>query len=669
MVVLATFVAFLPALNNGFLNWDDEAILLANSEYRGLGWTHLKWMFTTFHHSLYRPLTWITWGIDYLIWGTNPFGYHLASLVFHCANAVAFYFVAMRLLRLSMPDLNGAEYPGRVCAGLAALLFSIHPLRVEPVAWASGRENVVAGLFFVLAILFYLKAVEPSGNLWRYRIWMASSLAVFCLSLLGKASGMTFPLALLILDVYPLRRLQPNPRDWFQRDGLTIWREKVPFVVFGVAAGAIGWWAKHQIGGMTTWQDYGLVPRTAQSIYGLAFYPWKTLIPLHLSPLYELPQEIMNWRWTILGCGILLGLATTALLLLRNSYPAALASWLYYIVIVSPTLGLSQSGPQIAADRYTYLSCLAWPVLVGGGIYRYWTWERGRKAKDGISLAPALALILTAFLGVLSWRQSFVWRDSETLWRYTLSLGPSITAHYHLALLLDKRGAVEEAMEHYRRALEIKPDSAEARSGLAQALVRREKFAEAVEHYRRVLQIRPDDSATHVNLANALVAQGRAQEALQHYQQAAAIDPANGNAYFNLGNMFARMGQAEKARQSYSDAVRVQPGHSDAHFSLANALVNQGRIDEAVPHYQAAMKYRPDFAEAYHNLGRVLAAQGQLEKAIDHFRQALAIQPDFAEAHASLSQALAEQGRTDEAFWHHREAVRIFKLRQKPSAP
>lgn len=669
VIFAVSFAAFYPALQNEFLNWDDDAILLGDAKFRGLGWTNLSWMFTTFRHSLYRPLTWITWGIDYLIWGLNPFGYHLTSLLFHCANAVVFYFIALRLLRLAMAVPDRSALPMCFSAAIAGLAFAVHPLRVEPVAWVSGRENVVSGLFFLLTILFYLKAVETPERNSRYRAWMSAAWVVFAMSLLAKAAGMTLPFALLILDAYPLRRLQPAPRAWFRRDVLNVWLEKIPFLLLGVVAGVIGWLAKAQAGAMVTWQDYGLLSRLAQSIYGLAFYLWKTAVPLNLSPLYEMPQTIGTWYGSIAASGIVVGLVTAGFFIIRKSYPAGLGCWLFYVVIVAPVLGITQSGPQIAADRYTYLSGLGWPLLASGGVYYCWKSRNGSRSNKGLlrhSLALAVVLILC--LGMLSWRQTSVWRDSERLWRHTLSIGPSIIAHRHLGLLLEKRGDLEEAIKHYRKAIEIKPDYFDARRGLAGALAKKGELEEAARHYRHALKIFPASSDLRVNLGNLLAVQGQRDEAIQLYQEALRIDPASGNAYFNLGNMFALMGQSEKALESYRQAVIVQPTHSDAHFSIANVLARQGRLDEAVHHYQQSVKHKPDFAEAHHNLGRVLAARGQLDDAVERFRHAVRLRPEFAEAHESLSQALAEQGKTEEAIGHHREAARLINLNRGASA-
>jgi hypothetical protein len=215
-------------MQNQFINWDDYKNIVENPYYRGLGWTNLRWMFTTFHMGHYQPLTWLTLGIDYLIWGLSPVGYHLTNLLLHCANAVLLYFLALRLFRLVNAGLTGHEHSLLpLAAGFSALLFSIHPLRVESVAWATERRDALAGFFFLLSILYYLKAVTTGKNGlgdWR---WIFISLGAYALSLLSKASAITLPLVLLVLDVYPLRRL--GPKGWFSPESRKIWQEKYCF--------------------------------------------------------------------------------------------------------------------------------------------------------------------------------------------------------------------------------------------------------------------------------------------------------------------------------------------------------------------------------------------------------------------------------------------------------
>ncbi len=644
-VFLLAFVVFLPTLQNEFVNWDDEAILVHNVHFRGLGLNHLAWMFTTFHHSLYRPVTWMTWSVDYLIWGMNASGYHLTSLLFHCANGVVFYLLALRLLGYALQPPAAFSMGLRVAAAFSALLFSLHPLRVEAVAWASGRENVVSGFFFLLTLLFYLKAAESTKEQFRYRLWVVSTCFVFGLSLLSKASGMTLPFALLILDVYPLRRLGGDFKTWLRPEFRKVWYEKVPFLILGFGAGLLGWLAKFQAGAAVTWQDYGLIPRLAQSVYGLAFYLWKTAVPLGLSPLYEMPQNLA--LLPIVAAGITVSVITLGLVYLRQSYPAGLGSWLFYVIILAPVLGIAQSGPQIAADRYSYTPCLGWALLAGGGFF--WLWYRWQCAALNtrlFSIAQTIAVSLLLSLSVLSWNQSQIWRDSGTLWGHALALGPASTvANYHMGIFLDRQEVFAEAARHYTQALNIKPDFQDARIRLADLLARQGQFEQAAQHYLLALERNPTDADLRVNFANSLAAQGEFEAAQKHYFEAIKIDSKNANAYYNLGNIYARHGQLEEAMQSYRTALKERPNHAEAHFTLANGLATTGNFEAALSHYRDAVKVKPDFAEAYHNLGRILAAQGQIDQAIDSFRRALKIQPNFAAARDSLRQALAEQGK------------------------
>ena len=204
LIALVTFAAFLPTLHNQFVNWDDDENFLDNPHYRGLGWTQLRWMWTTFHLGHYIPLTWMTFGLDYRLWGMNPFGYHLTSLLLHAANAVVFFFVVHRILTLALPRPSERGRALAVSAGFAALVFAIHPLRVESVAWATERRDVLSGLFYLVTILVYLRACEGEK---RGRRWYWLAVATFVCALLSKAMVVNLPIVLLILDVYPLRRL------------------------------------------------------------------------------------------------------------------------------------------------------------------------------------------------------------------------------------------------------------------------------------------------------------------------------------------------------------------------------------------------------------------------------------------------------------------------------
>ncbi len=457
IVVLVTTAAFLPALQNGFVNWDDYENYVTNPYYRGLGWIQLRWMFTTFFFGHYQPLSWMTLALDYLLWGLNPFGFHLTNLILHAINALLFYFVAVRLLSLSNPAPPAPAI--RIAAGCSALFFAIHPLRVESVAWASERRDVQAGLFFFLTLLCYLKAVTGAKR--NSSRWLGLALVVYTLSLLSKAVGMTLPVVLLLLDFYPLTRLSGGPGKWFAPEYRRIWWEKFPFFILGVAAGVIAVAAQRDFGALKSFEQWSAAARLAQALFGLVFYLWKTLIPFNLSPLYELPQDFHPWNLTILLSAAIVAALSVALLAARDVWPAALASWIFYILLLAPVLGVAQSGAQFVADRYSYLACLGWAILAGAALLRCrHAWIDGKIGKRSYLLTIGTAALILIALGVLTWRHARVWHDSEKLWRHVLSVVPeSSFAHSNLGTVLLEHNEFEEALAHAREAARLRPDA------------------------------------------------------------------------------------------------------------------------------------------------------------------------------------------------------------------
>jgi tetratricopeptide (TPR) repeat protein len=667
VIFLLTFVVFFPALQNGFVNWDDDENLLGNPSYRGLGWPQLRWMFTTFHGGHYQPLTWVTFGLDYLLWGMSPFGYHLTSLILHACNAVLFYFVALCLLSVALSKPTASMGILQLAAGFAALLFAIHPLRVESVVWATERRDVLSGLFLLLSILCYLRANALSEGGVRAR-WMAAAVVVYGLSLLSKAIGVTLPIVLLVLDVSPLRRLGGSAGDWFGLKARKVFIEKIPFFLPALAAALIAPMA--QGGVMRSLHEYGVVSRLSQSLFGLAFYLWKTVLPLGLSPLYEVPVDFNPLNWRFLLSGLIVLLISLGLFVLRHRWPAGLASWVCYVVILSPVLGITQSGPQIAADRYSYLSCLGWAILAGAGLFYCWQgWLRGAAR----AVVPALGLVGIVVLGILTWKQVHVWHDSIRLWEHALAITEdsyfkSSIAHGNLGVALVSRGELKKAVQHYRDALRIDPANAEAHNNLGVALLEQGELGEAIEHYREALRINSDYAEAHYNLGNVLVRRGEIDEAVEHYRAALRTRPADAKAHYNLGTILARKGQLEEAMQHFRQALEIDPAYAMAHYNLGTALAIRGDLEGAIDHFQQALRLNPSSSEMHFGLGNVLATRGDFDEAVVHLRRAVRIQPDFAEAHEGLGRALAQQGKREEAVKHYQEALRIMKSRQEVGA-
>lgn len=576
LVAVVTATVFLPALNNGFVDWDDEKLLVDNVQYRGLGWTQIRWMFTTFHYGHYQPLSWMTLGLDYLLWGMDPLGYHLTNLILHAANAVLFYFLSLRLLSLvffAVGTEEKQEVAVRVAAGFTALFFSLHPLRVESVVWVTERRDVLSGFFLLATVLSYFKYTAVSEKESRRR-WMGASLTFFGLSLLAKASGMTLPVALLVLDVYPLGRLSGDVRQWFGLRARQIWIEKAPFVLMALAIGIVALLAQSEVGALNTAEKYGIAMRVAQAFYGLAFYLWKTIVPLGLSPLYQIPTLFIPWDWPYLVSGAAVAIITTVLFVSRRRWPAGLATWVCYFLMLAPVLGVAQSGPQLVADRYSYLSCMGWAVLLGASLL-YCRWARaegkvGRKSFIAVTVAAGWVL---ALLAVATLKQVPVWHDSYTLWKHAVAVSPeSSLSQFNFARNLVKRGEFDEAIGHYRQAIENNPFYAEAHLNLGNVLADRGQLAEAIQHYHEALKIKPTYAGAHYNLAMALADRGDLAGAMQHYEDAVRFDPGNANAHNNLGAILLQRGELEQAIDHFRQALDIQPGLAQAEDNLKRAL-------------------------------------------------------------------------------------------------
>src|SRR5881296_2117995 len=321
LVALFTLTAFLPALQNQFVAWDDDKNFLDNPRYRGLGWAHLRWMFTAFHQGHYIPLTWVTFGMDHLLWGMKPVGYHLTSLLLHAVNAVLFFSLVRRILTLALPSAAERDHALAVSAGFAALVFAIHPLRVESVAWVTERRDVLSGLFYLLTILLYLRAREREE---RGRGWYWLSVAAFVCALLSKSMVVNLPVVLLILDVYPLRRLG-GAVGWLSESARRVYVEKIPFVLLAAGASAIALMAQLSHNTMVSVVQLSGLGRLAVSAYGLSFYLWKTVAPVNLSPLYELPPTVNPWAPPfLLSYGLVLAITAIVLAFRRRGW---LTSW------------------------------------------------------------------------------------------------------------------------------------------------------------------------------------------------------------------------------------------------------------------------------------------------------------------------------------------------------
>lgn len=551
----AVLIVFLPILDNDFVNWGDHAELTGNPHYRGLSIGRLAWMFTTIHMGHYQPLSWITFAIDYKLWGLNPRGYHLTSLLLHAACAVAVFVLIRRLLQLGGTTANANSPAVNLSALFGALLFALHPLRVESVAWATERRGPLSGLLYVLAVWFYLRYVDarrqahekhgglrlPAGSASAARNAYWSAVLCFLGSLLAKEFGVSLPIVLLVLDAYPLRRLHARAGRMLSRLRRLL-LEKLPFLLLAAVWSLIAMASSRQSNVTVPLESLGVASRIVLVFCNLVFTLQKIVWPVDLSPIYELrlPFDPTASRQLLCVAGVVAG--TILLVILRRRGPALLAVWVCFVVILLPVLGLVQTGRQFAADRYTYLPMIGLCALAAAACRRVLAKAAPQSKTAPYLLVTILSVVLLYPLGRATRQQCGVWKNSEMLWQHALRIDPEgAVAHANAGLVQYQLGHTAEAIELTRKSLLINPRNAEACNNLGALLAETGRIREAVGFWEQALEINPDYIEARHNLAMALVELGRLDEAIRMWERILERRPADARARTGIEQARASM--------------------------------------------------------------------------------------------------------------------------------
>jgi Flp pilus assembly protein TadD len=584
LVALVAY-AFYPALANGFADSDDRFNFEGNMAYRGLGRQQIAWAWQTTLLGVYQPLGWMLLSAEYAVWRLDPRGYHLTSLVLYAANTVALLSLTTALVGRSSPELRaGSRREWGFAATVAVALFAVHPFRVEVVAWASCQPYLPCALLAILSVLAYLHAHEPGRP--PRRSWLAASFALFGVSLLCKAASSSLPVVLVILDVHPLRRLGGG--RWFGPAARRVWAEKVPFVALSVVFMAIAIRVREGRSEFTSPSS-----RIAHACASVGFYPYKTSLPLNLTAAYPMERP-MCWSDPEVWAGLAVLVGVSAMVVCRRC-PGLSAAWVAYLVMLAPVSGLVYSGPFAAADRYSYLSTMAFVPLVAAGLVR----ARRASRLDPMALGLAAIAAVTC-LALLSRGQCRLWKDQETLYRHALEHGAdrSTQAHIELASYLQINGRYREALEHYYRVMSFNPNDMVARSNAGSCLSAMGRFAEAEPLCADAARRRPQYPGLRYNYGKALAGQGKYALAVEQFRLFLRDTPESGAGRQALGDALARQGRLDEAVRHLNEALRLGPRMAETHFSLGFALDRLGRRGEAAAHYAEALRIRPTYAEA-----------------------------------------------------------------------
>jgi len=582
LIALATLIVYNGVSRNGFINLDDNLYLIQNQHvHEGLTLNTVKWAFTTYEVDNWHPLTWMSFALDWQLFGKNTGGHHYVSALFHALNAA--------LLFLLLASATGFTWR----SFFVAALFAVHPVNVESVAWAAERKNVLSMLFFLLAMMAYGRYAKcPSVR--RY----VPVTLLYVLGLLAKPQVITLPFVLLLWDYWPLQRFgsQEHPdgdRVFAQASFWQLVLEKIPLIVLSALEAVMTMAAQHRVVNDAQ-GSYPLQARLSNAVVAYARYIGHAIWPVHLSPAYPHPGNTLA-IWQIVTSAVFLLLVTMLAVILRKKY--FLVGWLWFLGILVPMIGVVQVGDQAMADRYAYI-----PFI---GLFWIATWSIAEAAKKwnvspGWLAAPAGLAILAA--GFLAARQVTYWHDSEALWRYALTVTPerNFMAHNYLAGILTQENRHEEAIQEYLAAERLHTYPLTQVAYFADYELRHDHRADAMAHAQRVLRGTKDPTACEMayrDLGIAYTQLAKPDEARANYQQALTLDPRDPYALMGMGLLAYRESDFKTAVEYFSRAVAVDPSDFD-YLLLATALRQAGRDVDANAAYAKAQSVSKDWPEA-----------------------------------------------------------------------
>jgi Flp pilus assembly protein TadD len=650
LLALLTITLYWPATRCAFVNYDDGEYVVTNLHVqKGLTLESIKWAFLNPAAGNWHPLTMLSHMLDCQLFGLNPRGHHLTSVLLHALNAV--------LVFALLQQMTGAAW----LSFFAAALFAVHPLRVESVAWISERKDVLSTCLGLLSLIFYARYARkrPPGERPRSQVRAVPAhepgaagldygLAVFflALGLTSKPMLVTWPFVMLLLDYWPLDRFKPGSL-------LRLAAEKIPFFALAMAASVVTFAVQKQAGAMVAWEKIPVAARGENALISYSRYLWKMLWPKDLAVPYPHPGY---WPLEkVLLAGALLAGISILLWLKRRRCPFLLMGWLWYCGTLAPVIGLAQVGEQAMADRYAYIPSLGVLILAIWGAYelaRHW-----HSLVIPFSAGGAAGIVLC--LG-LTRHQLGYWQDSESLFRHATEVTENnYIAHNNLGVALNAKGRIDEAIRHFQEALRVEPDFAEAHGNLGAAFAKKGRIDEAILQFQAAIRLKPNDAGPYNGLGNALDGKGQTDDAIRQYQEALRLKPDFAEAHGNLGAAFGKKGRIDEAILQLREAIRLKPNDAAPHNDLGNALDSKGQTDQAIRQYQEALRVKPDFAEAHANLGAAFDKQGRIDEAILQLREAIRLKPDLADTRHILGVDLGQQGRTDEAILQFQEAIRL----------
>jgi protein O-mannosyl-transferase len=636
LLALATFAVYFPVRNYGFVDYDDSGYFFDNPHVlAGLTWSNIHWAFTSGECSNWHPLTWLSLMLDVTLFGSGPAGPHLTNVLLHTANSILLFLFFLRL--------TGAIWR----SASVAMLFAIHPLHVESVAWISERKDVLSAFFGLLALLWYAQYVKlerdtaegtnphstesqddanvhSTGKHWLALtanspwLFYGGALFFFACGLMSKPMLVTLPCVLFLLDFWPLQRFS---RSMLQR----IVIEKIPFFLLTAAASVVTYLVQQKAGATDMLVYDPALMRVANAFVSYARYLEKIFCPINLATPYPQP---LGWPvLVVIFSAMLFAVLCATAVAARRKLPYVFTGWFWFAGMLVPVIGLVSVGTQAMADRYAYLPLVGILMAVvwgTGEICRKW-----RPPRSAILMVATLVFLIGA---LRARNQATVWENDGTLFGHAVTVTTNnYIASVDLAFWYSKNGRIQDALKYYDAAVQMSSNDLTAVSYATHTRLPAELY-----RYYNTLRLNSEDPDNLYNIGNAFAKRGNWDEAIRNYSRALQIAPGQRDVLNNLGFAFAKEKRYAEAVTNFLAVLKLEPASAGAHNNLASVLFAEGQYGQAAREFRAALALSPRDSRICVNLAGTCLRLAETNEAIKYYRQALQLQPDNPQASFQL---------------------------------
>ena len=641
LLIFVTASVYWQVQKFDFINYDDNDYIYNNPHVQdGITANTIAWAFTTAHASNWHPLTWMSHMLDCQMFGLWPGGHHLTSLFIHIANALLLF----SLFRKMTGDLWQSAFVGA--------LFALHPLHIQSVAWISERKDVLSGFFWMLTLLAYVRYVRRPG-------WIAyvGVLIFFILGLLSKPMVVTLPFVMLLLDYWPLNRIQLTglENNLRLKAFFVLLREKIPLFLLAAASAGITFYVQQKGGAVQLFDVVPLVNRIYNIPISYIIYIIKTVFPYKLAAFYPYPNGF-PW-WEVIAAILTLLAGTVLAIRLTFRYPYIIVGWLFFIGTLVPVIGFVQVGVQSMADRYMYLPMIGLLIIVAWGIPDFISNWQSKRFWLG-----ATAILAVIILSAATWKQTGYWKDSVSLFSHAIEVTENnFVAHANLGTALRKDGKNDQAIVHFRNSLAISPDQSDVYMALGLALDERGNPEKALACLEKSVLLDPEYYDAQYNLGTFLLKNGEWDQAISHLEKATCLNPGSDQAQFNLANAFFQKKQFQPALVHAQNAIDLNPEHEKAYLIAGSILFSQGNYQKALKYFNAILAFNPSSAEALQYSGTIFLKQKQIGNALAAFKNALILDPENKETLQLIQQIDAKLAAAEQAI--------LRKIKNGPDNP